>query len=317
MMTSSGPRLDRLTVVVLNFEAAEMTIRCVRALLEDGVPAGRVVIVDNGSRDGSAEELAAELVGCVVVALPENVGYSRAANAGAARLEGDAYLVMNNDAFVHRPQSVQRLVDSLAEPSIGLAVPRLMNADLSLQPSVRPLQTPGVALLQATALGHLVPNRWQPRWSHHWNHGSPREIESANGAVFLVRKETWDQLGGYNEQRRMYAEDSDLCWRTRKLGWRIWYAADAEFVHLGNATGSRVWADPERAAMIGREEAKLLFDELSRPAAAVSVAAVCAYLTWRRAYFLARGDRAAAAAIRAERGAYLAGLRAKLGGAPG
>lgn len=316
-MTSNGPRLESLTVVVLNYEAADMTIRCVRALLEDGVPADRVVIVDNGSRDASAEGFAAELSGCIVVALPENVGYSRAANAGAARLEGDAYLVMNNDAFVHTPGSAQRLVASLAEPSIGLAVPRLLNTDLSIQPSVRPLQTPGVALLQASGLGRLVPNRWQPRWSHHWNHASSGEIESANGAVFLVRKETWDQLGGYNEERRMYAEDSDLCWRTRKLSWRIWYEADAEFVHLGNATGSRVWADPQRAAMIGREEARLLFDELSRPAAAVSVAAVCAYLTWRRAYYLARGDRTAAAAVRAERGAYLAGLRSKLGGAPG
>jgi GT2 family glycosyltransferase len=305
--------LDRLTIIVLNYGTPDMTIRCVRALLDDGVGAERVVVVDNGSEDDSATRLDAELPGCSVVALPENVGYSRAANAGAAHLEGDAYLVMNNDAFVHESGSVRSLLEPLADSSVGLVVPRLLNIDLSLQPSVRPLQTPRVAALQATGLGRLVPNRWQPRWSHHWDHRSSREIESANGAVVLVRKKAWDQLGGYNPARRMYAEDSDLFWRARKLGWRIWFTTKSEFVHLGNATGSRVWADSERAALIGREEARLLRDELSAPAAWFSVGAVCLYLTWRRAAFLAAGDRGAAKATKAARSAYFAGLRARIG----
>jgi N-acetylglucosaminyl-diphospho-decaprenol L-rhamnosyltransferase len=309
----SSIALNRLTIVVPNYGAPAMTIRCVRALLDDGVGAERVVVVDNGSEDDSRARLEAELPDCSIVALPENVGYSRAANAGAAHLEGDAYLVMNNDAFVHQAGSVQLLLEPLADSSVGLVVPRLLNADLSFQPSVRPLQTPRVTALQATGLGRFVPNRWQPRWSHHWDHRSSREIESANGAVVLARKEAWDQLGGYNPARQMYGEDSDLFWRARKLGWRVWFTTKSEFVHLGNATGSRVWADSQRAALIGREEAKLLRDELSSPAAWFSVGAVCLYLTWRRLAFLAAGDPRAAEATKAARSAYLAGLRASTG----
>lgn len=299
---------ERLTIVVLNFGQPEMTIRCVRALLEDGVLPERIVIVDNGSLDDSADRFERELPECVTLRLDKNVGYGRAANAGAERLPGDAYLVMNNDAFVHRPKSVERLVDALEDPTLGLVVPKLLDEDLTLQASVRPLQTPAVAALQATGLGRIIPNRWQPRLSHHWDHASSREISSANGAVFLVRRDAWDQLGGYNPARRMYGEDSDLCWRARKLGWRIWYTTESEFVHLGNATGSRVWANPERAAMIGREEVRLLFEQLSRPAAIFSVGAVCVYLTWRRAVFLLRRDRDAANAAKAARSAYAAGL---------
>jgi GT2 family glycosyltransferase len=269
------------------------------------VPAERIVLVDNGSRDDSAERLRAEFPTAVVVALPENVGYAGAANRGAAALPGGAYLVMNNDAFVHLPGSVRRLWDALDDPSVGIVVPRLRNEDLSLQPTVKALPTPGVAVLRAAGLGRVVPNSLQPRWSHHWDHSESRYVESADGAVYLARGTTWDQLGGYNEARRMYGEDSDLCWRTRRLGWRIRFEAAAEFVHLGNASASRRWTDERRAGMIGREESKLLREQLSPVGAAVSIGATSAYLTWRRAVYLARGDRAAAAALRAERAGYL------------
>jgi GT2 family glycosyltransferase len=307
--------LERLTAVVLNWETPELTVRCVRALCDDGVPAGRIVVVDNGSSDGSPDRFREELPDCVLLALPENVGYARAANAGARELAGDAYLVMNNDAFVHRPGSVRALLDALADPTVGLVVPRLRNEDLTLQPTVRALPTPGVSLLRATGLGRFVPNRWQPSWSHHWDHRASRAVEAADGAVFLVRGETWRQLGGYNEARRMYGEDSDLCWRTRKLGWRIWFCAEAELVHLGNATGSRRWTDPQRATMIGTEEARLLREQLSPLGAQLSIRATSLYLAWRGAVYALAGDRAAAAGLRAERAAYLAGLRGRLGGA--
>ena len=304
---------DALTVVVLNWQTPDLTLRCVRALLDDGVPAERLVVVDNGSRDDSAERFERELPGCRVLRLPENVGYARAANAGARDLRGDAYLVMNNDAFVHRPGSVRRLVEALSDPSVGLVVPRLRNEDRTLQPTVRPLPTPGVSVLRALGAGRVVPNRWQPFWSHHWDHAESRAVEAADGAVFLVRGATWDQLGGYNEARRMYGEDSDLCWRTRRHGWRIWFCTEAEFVHLGNATGSRRWTSPERATMIGREEARLLREQLSPAGAQLSIRATSLYLGWRAAAYALTGDRQAAAAVRAERAAYLAGLPGRLG----
>ncbi len=114
----------------------------------------------------------------------------------------------------------------------------------------------------------------------------------------------------------MYGADSDLCWRARRLGWRIWFCSDAEFIHLGNATGSRRWTERQRATMIGREESKLLFEQLSRPGAAVAIAATSLYHTWRAAVFAIQGDRTAAAATRAARSAYMEGLRAGISRAP-
>ena len=101
---------------------------------------------------------------------------------------------MNSDAFLHRPGSVGRLVATLENKDVGIVAPKVLNMDGTLQPSVVPLTTPGVALIRASGASRLVPNRWQPSWSTHWDHSCSREIQAANGAVLLVRSETFDVL---------------------------------------------------------------------------------------------------------------------------
>ena len=226
------------------------------------MPAERIVVVDNGSTGDSFEQFERTLGACVLVRLPENVGIARAVNIGAARLPGDDYLILNNDAFVHGPASVARLVRALRKDRIGLAVPRTLNDDLTLQPSVVALVGPATALVGALGLSRLVPNRWQPHWSTHWDHGESRTVDAASGAVFAVRGDVWRDLAGMTERNWMYGEDIDLCRRARASGWRIWFERDATFVHLGSSTVSRHWSDATRSAMIARSEVATLRTQL-------------------------------------------------------
>ena len=202
-----------------------------------------------------------------MVRLQQNVGYPSAANAGAAA----------GGRLVPRPQQRrlpapprQRREDArgaLGE-RVGIVVPRLLNPDLTLQPSVRPFDTPSVALVRASGLSRCVPNRHQPSWSTHWDHSESREIRAADGAVLLLRAEAWQQLDGFSPRAYMYAEDTDICWRAQRLGWKVRFEATAEFVHLGNATGGRRWSDPERAERWSRSEARLCASS-SRPSSRV------------------------------------------------
>jgi GT2 family glycosyltransferase len=301
--------LESLTVVVTNWATPDFTIRSAEAVISDGVPADRVVLVDNGSEDDSADRFARELPECRLVRLEQNVGYAAAANTGAATLRGDAYLILNNDAFVHRPGSTQRLLDALREERVGVIVPRLLNPDLTLQPTVKPLDTPAVALVRASGLSRFIPNRYQPRWSTHWDHATSREICAADGAVVLVRGQAWDQLGGFSRRTYMYAEDTELCWRARRLGWKIWFEAGAEFVHLGNATASRRWSDPERAERWSRSEARLVREQLPAPSAALSIIFTAAGLAGRAGVFTLRREPERAANVRAQLRGYLSALR--------
>ncbi len=251
----------KLTAIVVNWRTADLAERAGRALIDDGVSAERVVVVDNGSGDGSAERLATALPGSIVLPLQRNVGFARANNEGAARLPGDAYLFVNSDAFVHDRGSVARMVERAA--TAALVVPRLLNEDLTLQANVVPRTTVAVELVRASGASRLVAS---PRWSTHWDHGSARPVDAAIGAVVLVRGDAWTDLRGFDERRFMYAEDLDLFWRARERSWPIWFEPAATFVHLGGASAGRRWSSPERAARVAAAEAEMI--RAHRPAAA-------------------------------------------------
>lgn len=289
--------LQMATVVVVNWNLPELTIRCVRALVDDGVDSARIIVVENGSTAESTALVREALPHAQVLGLEKNVGYARAANKGAKLLQGDRYLFVNNDAFVHRPGSVRRLLASLDRDRVGVAVPRLLNEDLTLQPSVVPISNPANALLRATGLSRLVPNRWQPSWGHHWDHASSRPIRAANGTVLAATAELWAELGGWIERELMFAEDLDLCWRASNHGWRVWFEAESEFVHLGNRSGRAEWSDRGRSELVGRAEGALIRNELPRLQAEATLFFMCAGLLGRMGFFALKGERGAVSSL--------------------
>lgn len=295
MTTTSATDLTDLTVVIPNWNTADLTIRCVEALVAEGVPPARIVLVENGSIDDSYERLQNALPECLLIRLEQNVGYGRAMNSGARKLPGSFYLLMNNDAFVHRPGSVARLLATLDDPTVGLSFPRYLNVDLTLQPSVMPTHSPLTALVRASGVSRFIPNKWAPKLSTHWDHAQSREIDGANGAVMLFRGETWDQLGGMDERIYIYAEEIDICWRTRKLGWKIWFTPDAQFVHIGNGSAGKQWSDATREELIAASEATVIRWHLPRRSATATIGLIATGIAVRwLAYSLVRQKEAAA-----------------------
>jgi len=304
--------LRKTCAVALNWNLPDLTIRCVRALIGDGLDPGRIVVVDNGSTDGSPERIEQDLPSVRLLQLPENVGYARASNLGARELpDAHAFLFVNNDAFVHRPGTLGRLLAAIEREDVGLATPRLLNEDLTLQPSVVPLSSPATAFVRATGLSRFIPNRWQPKWSTHWDHRQSRFVDAAAGTVFAVRADAWQRLGGYAERELMYSEDIDLCWRARKADFKIWFEADAEFVHLGNASGRRAFTSAERAELVARSDASMIRTELGPVSAAATIGLLSMGLLGRLAFFRLVGNRTSAAWTKATLRGYVRPLDAR------
>jgi N-acetylglucosaminyl-diphospho-decaprenol L-rhamnosyltransferase len=301
--------LGDLTAVVLDWNLPHYTIRCVEALVDDGLSPSRIVVVENGPSDENWDAIRAALPSCVLVRIDRNIGFARANNIGAKVLPGSAYLLVNNDAFVCRPGSVASLLDALGRPRVGVVVPRLLNEDMSLQRTVAPFTTPSVALVRASGLSRLIPNRWQPHWSTHWDHSSSQEIEAAIGAVVLVASGAWDAVGGLRETSFMYAEDLDLCWRARKLGFTTWFDTNAEFIHVGGASSSTRWSGGEREERVGQAEAEMIRRHLSPGRAATALAFMRAGLALRVFCLEVAGRKVAAASCRG----FLRGYRAQSG----
>jgi GT2 family glycosyltransferase len=298
--------LDALTAVIVNWETADLTVRAASALVEEGLDPRQLVIVDNGSKDGSYERLVEAMPESAIVSLPENIGFGRAANVGAQRRQSECVLLVHNDAFAYQRGAVRKLLAELASPRVGIVTPRILNEDLTLQRTVSALQTPAVALVRASGLSRLIPNRWQPSWSTYWDHSSSREIQQSVCVVFLVRSETWRQLGGFDERMTLsHSEDLDLCLRARRVGWKIWFAADAEFVHIGSAS-TRRWSSPARREMEGRSEGMMIRRNLGPFASKLSLAFISTGLLARAAVFRLAGKTNASADLRAALRGYLA-----------
>jgi GT2 family glycosyltransferase len=292
------PAIDELTVVVLDWNLPDHTVRCVRALLDDGVPAARIVVVENGPTEDNWARVSSELSSSVLVRVETNVGFAAANNIGARALPGRAYLLVNNDAFVHAPGTVGRLMSALDRDRVGVVVPRLLNEDLRLQPTVSPFTTPVTALVRASGLSRFVPDRWKPALTTYWDHGSSREIDQAIGAVMLVEGRLWDELEGLRETTFMYAEDLDLCWRARQQGRTTWFEAEAEFVHLGGTSTATLWSSRARAREISQAERSMIRDHRSRGDAAATLAFIRLGVAGRLAYYRLAGNEAAAAEYR-------------------
>ncbi len=235
----SGPGAGQVSAVVVNYKARDHLLECVRSLRAEGVD--DVVVADNDSRDGSQEALAASDPEARFLPTGANLGYGTAANRAATLTVGDLLLVCNSDVVLE-PGAVKAMTAVLAvDRRVALVGPRVENLDGSLYPSPRTFPDLGVALGHAF-LGQVAPkNRFTRTYRMlDWDHARTLEADWVSGSCFLVRREAWVGLGGFDEAYFMYAEDVDLCWRANRAGWKVAFEPAARVMHAqGVSTDQR------------------------------------------------------------------------------
>jgi len=228
---TAAPAIRSVSAVVVNYNAKDVLAGCLVSLRAEDID--DIVVVDNGSVDGSEAVVTGAQPGTVWLASGANVGYGRGANLGARQTESDAVLICNPDVLV-RPGAVAALVAALdADASVGIVGPRLLNADGTLYPSARSFPS------LVDAVGHGVlglvweGNPFSRRYKLlDWDHSDERLVDWVSGACLLVRRPAWDDIGGFDPCFFMYMEDVDLCWRAKRAGWEVRYQPAAEVTHL-------------------------------------------------------------------------------------
>ena len=226
-----------VAAVVVNYNAERHLRTCLASLESEGVK--DVIVVDNGSRDRSAQM--AEAAGAVWLPTGFNLGYGRAANLGAAAFPGAVSLLICNPDLRLLPGAVASLVGALeGDPLLAAVGPRIENPDGSLYPSARTF--PDLVEAMGHGLFGLVAprNRWTRRYRLlDWDHAGPSEVDWISGACFLVRRQAWDAVGGFDPSFFMYMEDVDLCWRLGRSGWKVGYEPAARVVHAQGVSTDR------------------------------------------------------------------------------
>ena len=221
--------------VVVSYNVRDLLLVCVESLRQDGID--HIVVVDNASADGSADAVRG-LAGVEVLALDRNLGFGSAANRGVDRTTTPYVAVMNPDIVVE-PGATKALVGALeSDPGLAVVGPRVETPDGGLYPSVRTF--PDLADAAGHAFLHFVwpGNPFSRRYRMlDWDHSVAADVDWVAGTHFLVRRQAWDEVGGFDEAFFMYLEDVDLCWRLRRAGWRTGYQPAARVTHaIGRST---------------------------------------------------------------------------------
>ncbi len=225
--------------VVVNYNAGDHLLDCVASLEAEGV--GEIVVADNGSVDASASALASRHPKAKWLATGANLGYGKAANAGASVQARSDYVLVCNPDVVFQPGSVAALVHHLEQaPAVGLVGPRIVGTDGELYPSARRFPDLFEALGHAF-LGQFWPgNPFSRRYRmSNWDHAEARDVDWVSGACFVARRRAWDEVAGFDPAYFMYMEDVDLCWRLRGAGWAVAYEPGAEVMHAQGVSADR------------------------------------------------------------------------------
>jgi hypothetical protein len=235
------PSQPDLSVIILNYNTRDLLRACLRSVFASVLAPNaersrglEVIVVDNCSRDGSAEMVEAEFPQAHVIRSPRNGGFAFGNNLGLRVARGRYLLLLNPDTETP-PDALAALVSFMdAHAEAGVVGPRLVRADGSLDLACRrSFPTPEVSLYRILGLSKLFPkSRRFARYNMTYlDEHALAEVDSVVGACMMVRREAMDQAGLLDEEFFMYGEDLDWAYRIKQHGWKVYYNPAAVILH--------------------------------------------------------------------------------------
>jgi hypothetical protein len=211
-----------------------------------------LIVVDNDSSDNSAEAIRQQFPDAKLVPQTENLGFARGVNAGMEVATLPLVLLLNTDAQTSRA-SIEEMAQYMAEfPQVGILGPRVLNLDRSHQPSC--WRDPSLVWLALGAVGltKLKPFRFERYGEKVFE--TATEVDCVCGSAMMIRRDLFDELGGFDEDYFMYFEETDLCVQARQHGMQVHHAPVGEFLHEagGSAKSARLrtFLDFRRSAIL-------------------------------------------------------------------
>lgn len=264
--------VDRVAVIIVNFNTRDETIESVRSLIEATTRPLEIVVVDNGSVDGSADALRKRFPAIAVVEAGANLGFAAGVNLGVAHSTAPWVLLLNPDTVV-----LDGAVDAITRfaeqhPHHGVYGGRTLRPDGTTDPSscwgaMTPWSLTSFALGLSTAFKRS--RVFDPESLGRWERDTVREVPVITGCLLLVSRSNWDRLGGMDERFFLYGEDAELSARALRSGLRPVIVPDAVIVH---AVGGSTSSSGRKMSMVMAGKVTVLRLTWSRPAAFFGVA---------------------------------------------
>lgn len=223
-----------LTIVLVSYNTKHLLDDCFAALdrARLHVGASEVVVIDNASRDGSAEYIEQNFPAVRLIRSEQNVGFGRANNLALPAFDADFMLLLNTDAFVSEDSLEKAMAYMREDARCGIVGVRLTGRDGEVQPSCRYFPTPLNMFLVRTGLSRRFP-RVRLVDGPEWAPATTQECDWVPGCFYLIRREVIAQVGLFDPRYFLYYEEVDHCLATQRAGWKIVYLPTTTVIHLG------------------------------------------------------------------------------------
>lgn len=229
-----------VTVAIVNWNTRDLLAQCLDSLKQEAIGVrAQVIVVDNGSQDGSAEMVRSRFPEAELVSNNLNWGFARANNQAFARARGRYFLFLNPDTIV-RPRALSKMVEFLdAHQEAAGVTCKLLNPDGTFQRYYKRLPTWMIVLATFTVFKNLDPDNRRSRAFYMRDDAfdSVREVEQPPATCLMLRRSLLSGQTVLDERFPILFNDIDLCRSLKERGLRLYFLPSAEVVHYGSAGG--------------------------------------------------------------------------------
>ena len=221
----------KLSIVIVSWNTCDLLKKCLESIINftKDIPY-EIIIVDNASQDGSCEMVQSKFPSVILIRNEENVGFSRANNQGIKKAKGEYIALLNSDTYI-TDNSFFNMIDFMKKDSnIGICGPKILNPDLSPQPTRTDQYKPIDAFLKILGLYNYK------RESARMNYNKIQDVEVIGGCCMIFRKSVFDAIGLFDESYFLYNEENDICLRARKTNWKVVFFPTSIVYHVGGAS---------------------------------------------------------------------------------
>jgi N-acetylglucosaminyl-diphospho-decaprenol L-rhamnosyltransferase len=232
-------------IVIVNWNTGDYLRECLESIERsrlDGVELTRVAVMDNDSSDGSADRLQGIALPLDLVRNRHNAGFGAACNQGAARSTADYLLFLNPDTRLGEGTlaTVIGFMDSRDAADVGICGVRVVDETGASANSAARFPTLRIVAGKITGLDRVAPRLFPSHRVPVAELDRSRPVDQVIGAFFLIRRELFERLGGFDRRYFIYYEEVDLALRARRLGARSYFLHEATVMHAENASSSQV-----------------------------------------------------------------------------
>ncbi|MBE2182548.1 MAG: glycosyltransferase family 2 protein [Anaerolineae bacterium] len=230
-----------VSIVIVSWNVKALLANCLASIYETTAGlAVEIIVVDSNSGDGTVELIGRDFPHVKLLALADNVGFSRGNNLGIGISTGEYIFLLNPDTLV-KPETIQQLAAYLNDhPEVGIVGPRTLNGDGTTQSTRRRFPTLLTGLFESTWLQSIAPKAiMRCYYVQDQPDDGTFEVDWVQGSALMFRREVFAQIGGMDEGFMMYSEELDWCKRAVLAGWRVDYVGGARIVHFGGKSSEQ------------------------------------------------------------------------------